>query len=772
MAAFDPDAFLSGTAQTPEEKKKRGGFDPDAYLSAPQTQPAAAPLPTAQTVLGGTESSARKVASRAALADTAINALTGTFDWAARIPATAYEYATGPKGETFGQAYERAAKQVGQAIKPDIVGRTLGITGTREYENAPTRYIGREFVEPAITPVIQAGAEATGLPPGAVADIAGIAAIPAGPVIGRVAAPVGRAVKSAAQVPVDVAKGALGRATGYIAKPGETPTGYQVPSSRIPMGETFIPAKEMAELQRGMPISEGAVRPISELAPTPVLALSGGEIPVAGRAAQAYGERLGETYRNPLTAAADIGSMFLTGGIPVLTAGRGALGLAQAGADAYLARKGFTSLTPEQTAVLNAGGNPFYTAAPIVPKAQPAAPAPVVTTQPVVPTTITPTTVTPTTTARPTQFTPDVARIYQNAKNTLGAQGFARADFEAVAASNLADDLIRNAKDNGIKLPRKDALAQAQRQIEAHGNELRNAELQAQQQAFETSPAGQATIKSLAEAEARQAAEAQAAAEIQAAAAANAEATKQAIRNKITGEVTPIEPTPLPTETVAPAPVVEPVKKRMSQEERIRQREAGMTAEELAAQEAEVARNLKKTKQNNPLQRALGKETPTVTGETLPTSKYKNAAEMRKDLYGKMPNDKLEALVDKTFPSPKNLKEKMTSTKTESTAEGNEALRQRLEAIIKAQKKNKPAGTMEMATEQPTIMNKAEWDQLNFQNTLAEKPTLEPYIDGNKLVTHELEKVGPFESIIRTEYDVNTSKQLAPGKRISMKKVK
>ena len=177
--------------------------------------------------------------------------------------------------------------------------------------------------------------------------------------IGAVTRPVVQGVKTTAQVPIDVAKGALGRATNYIAEPGVKPTGYQVPSSRILLGDEFIPKKEMAELRQGMPISEGAIRPIGELAPAPILALSGGEIPVAGQAARAFGERIGKTYSNPYTAAADIGSMFLTGGIPILTAGRGALGLAQAGADAFLSRKGFTSLTPEQTTALNQGINPF-----------------------------------------------------------------------------------------------------------------------------------------------------------------------------------------------------------------------------------------------------------------------------------------------------------------------------------------------------------------------------------------------------------------------------
>jgi hypothetical protein len=359
MAKFDPDAFL-GTAE-PTEKKKRG-FDPDAFLAAPQ--PVA--RETAAQTFGRSAASA---------ADSALNAITGTLDYGAYALARA--------------AGRNPQQATAETTSPkDVFGRAFGVTGTPGYEQAPLRRLGTAVGETVGQNVIQPVAQATGIAEQDVGNMLNSLAMGVAPVAGRATAATGRGVRAAAQVPVDVAKGAAGRATGYIARPGETPTGYQVPSSRIPLGDTFIPAKEMAELQRGMPISEGAVRPISELAPGPVLALSGGEIPVAGQAARAFGERVGETYANPYTAAADIGSMFLTGGIPVLTAGRGALGLAQAGADAYLARKGFTGLTPEQRTALNQGTNPFYTApaaGPVRPQPQAPAPAPQVTAQPVAP---------------------------------------------------------------------------------------------------------------------------------------------------------------------------------------------------------------------------------------------------------------------------------------------------------------------------------------------------------------------------------------------------
>ena len=329
MAEFDPDAYLNK-----EDKKKKSGFDPDAYLK--KTQPE-----SALQTFGR---------SSASLADSALNALTGTLDYGAYALARA-----------AGRSPEQATAET--TSPKDVFGRAFGVTGTQGYEQAPLRQLGTAIGEGLQGSVIQPIAQTTGLPEADVANMFNTATIAAGPAVPKVAG----AAKAVAKAPVDVVKGAAGRATGYIAKPGETPTGYQVPSSRIPLGDTFIPAAEMARLEAGLPMSEGAVRPISELAPAPVLALSGGEIPAAGQAMRAFGERIGETYSNPYTAAADVGSMFLTGGIPVLTGMRGALGLAQGAADAYLASKGFKSLSPEQQTILNAGGNPFVATGAVKP---------------------------------------------------------------------------------------------------------------------------------------------------------------------------------------------------------------------------------------------------------------------------------------------------------------------------------------------------------------------------------------------------------------------
>jgi hypothetical protein len=151
----------------------------------------------------------------------------------------------------------------------------------------------------------------------------------------------------------DVVSGAVGTGTGYIARPGRAPRGYQVPSQRNPIGSTYTPPEELAKFERGeLPYGQmPEQRPISDLPQGKLdqaaMMLSGGNIPNSGQGARAFGERLGETYRNPLTAAADIGSMFFTGGVPVLTTLRGGLAGAQALADMRLAKKGFTPELPK-----------------------------------------------------------------------------------------------------------------------------------------------------------------------------------------------------------------------------------------------------------------------------------------------------------------------------------------------------------------------------------------------------------------------------------------
>ena len=163
----------------------------------------------------------------------------------------------------------------------------------------------------------------------------------------------------------DVVSGAVGTGTGYIARPGRTPQGYQIPSQRNPIGNTFIDPQEFAKFNQGeLPYGQlPQQRPIGELPQgrldRTAMMLSGGNIPNAGQGARAFGERLGETYRNPLTAAADIGSMFFTGGVPVLTALRGGLAGAQALADMRLASKGFTPELPRTIAEYQSGARPM-----------------------------------------------------------------------------------------------------------------------------------------------------------------------------------------------------------------------------------------------------------------------------------------------------------------------------------------------------------------------------------------------------------------------------
>lgn len=368
MAEFDPDAYL---AKEEKRRERTSGFDPDAYLAK------TAPQPSAQSILGGTESSASKVASRAALADTLLNAVTSTWDLAARVPATAYHYATGPKGETFGEAYERAAEEVARTapIKPDLVGRTLGITNTPQYSGALQRRAA-EAIAPVIQEnVIQPVAQATGLPEGAVADIGAIASIPlAGPTgraVTSVARPVINTVKAAPGAVRDVGRGAYGAATGAIAEPGVQPKPWQQASSRVPVGEQFLPAEYLEAWRSGQmstPEAQAAMRPSTEL-PAGALRATQGNVPYAGQTARAFGEQIGEVYRNPINLLTDVGLDVLTGG-PIPTMGRLGYKGVQAARQAYGANKlgqyGFSAMSPEETAALS-GGMPHPAAGPISP---------------------------------------------------------------------------------------------------------------------------------------------------------------------------------------------------------------------------------------------------------------------------------------------------------------------------------------------------------------------------------------------------------------------
>jgi hypothetical protein len=112
------------------------------------------------------------------------------------------------------------------------------------------------------------------------------------------------------------------------------------------------------------------------------MSMSGGNIPIQGQAARAFGESLGETYRSPVKAAIDIGTAAFTG-IPLYTGVKSAAAAAKALGDYTLSRKGFEALTPEQRIALDQNRNPFYASQP-TPPAQMPTPMPVA--QPVAPT--------------------------------------------------------------------------------------------------------------------------------------------------------------------------------------------------------------------------------------------------------------------------------------------------------------------------------------------------------------------------------------------------
>lgn len=297
----------------------------------------------------------------ASLADTGLNAVTGTLDWAAY-----------PLARASGLSPEQATQQT--TSPKDVIGRAFGITQDPAYTGEASRqitgYLGENIGGSVVKPI----SEVTGLPEQDVGNMVGTAGMLA-PGVGRVAMP---AVKATGQAIGDIAKGAVGRGTGYIAKPGEVPTGYQVPSSRIPLGDTFTPAEEWAKFQRGeLPYGQfPQTKPIQEL-PTnrlekAALMMSGGEIPAAGQGFKAFGERLGETYRNPITAAVDIGSAAFTG-LPLYTMGKGLVAGTQAAADALLARKGFDPALPQKMAAYRSGQIPMPGTPPV---AAPVAPTP------------------------------------------------------------------------------------------------------------------------------------------------------------------------------------------------------------------------------------------------------------------------------------------------------------------------------------------------------------------------------------------------------------
>jgi hypothetical protein len=297
--------------------------------------------------------------SAASLADVGINAVTGTLDMLAYPLARAYYGMNMP-------ADQAAARAKAETTSPkDVIGRTFNVAQTPEYQGEAARRVTGAIGENVVAPVVKAGAQYTGAPEPDVESVLGIGSMAVAPGAARAARPVvtGAAnlaentvaaipavAKATAQAPVDVARGFGGAITGQIAKPGRQPTALQTPSSRVPLGETYIDPLEWARYQAGeIPIQQVQPRPIQQLPESmmfgrPALALAGNEMPVAGQGARAFGEALGRQYRSsPITGALDIGAASIGLPPPVATY-RGA----QALADLYLSGRGFDPNLPRE----------------------------------------------------------------------------------------------------------------------------------------------------------------------------------------------------------------------------------------------------------------------------------------------------------------------------------------------------------------------------------------------------------------------------------------
>jgi hypothetical protein len=335
MAEFDPDAFLARE----DKKKSRGGFDPDAFLK--KTEPE-----TALQTFGR---------SAASLADSALNALTGTFDYAAYNLARA-----------AGRSPEQATAET--TSPKDVIGRATGVAGTRGYENAPIRAIGSRVGDIINENIVAPVAERTGLPEGDVASMLGSLSIGAGPVASRTVGAVKPVVKGA----VDVGKSTYQGFTNQIAKPGEVPAPGQMPSSLQPLGETYIPAETLQQWRSGKistaQATDAAVPTTGSQSPLPQDAVKRlrGQVPYAGEGVKAYGEMLGRGYRDPAVLGSELAADYFLAGVPTVAklGVKGYQGYKGIQAAKELEKSGFTRMTPQEMQALNTGDNIYGYQAP------------------------------------------------------------------------------------------------------------------------------------------------------------------------------------------------------------------------------------------------------------------------------------------------------------------------------------------------------------------------------------------------------------------------
>lgn len=272
----------------------------------------------------------------ASLADTALNAVTGTLDYAAY-----------PVARAFGRTPEQATAET--TSPKDVIGRAFGITQDPAYRGEASRRlmggIGQGVEQYAVKPI----ATATGLPETDVANMVNTGMLGAGvraqPYINRAAQSaaqtvyaaeplIAEAVKAPVKYPYQFARGAV---EGVLNKEYNPAT-----SAMAALQDTYIPPAAAQRFMGNMPgvppqtLSqlESQARPTSELvgstagriaqAVSPKTTSGQTLVPLQGQGMQAFGERVGRGIRtNPLQAMGEVGLTALTG-IPFKTLAQGA----------------------------------------------------------------------------------------------------------------------------------------------------------------------------------------------------------------------------------------------------------------------------------------------------------------------------------------------------------------------------------------------------------------------------------------------------------------
>lgn len=180
---------------------------------------------------------------------------------------------------------------------------------------------------------------------------------------GRAAENIASGAKAMGQNAMDIGGGAYGAFTGKIAKPGEVPQPWQQQSVRYPVSNKFHTPENLQAWREGKISTQqlnDLAQPISSMGPEAMKALqkTQGTIPVAGQGFRAFGEQLGETYRNPLNILTDVG-LDLASGTPLPTVARlgykGVKGYQGAQAANTLAKQGFSPQTVEEMAAIRSG---------------------------------------------------------------------------------------------------------------------------------------------------------------------------------------------------------------------------------------------------------------------------------------------------------------------------------------------------------------------------------------------------------------------------------